>query len=223
MQPAELLERIVSLLFPQRCVKCDDVVEYDDLLCENCTLERTGQVALGFYSPICGVVALTRYISDTRGMVLKIKTGERPQIYSFIADKMQSELAQHWSDVHFDAIVPVPATQGALLSRGFNHADRLAQSLSEISGIPAYPDALRRAEGSQPQHALPRDKREANAEQSYEVGEPQAIFGKTVLLVDDIITTGYTAHVCATRLLDAGALRVYVLVAAATPSSEATL
>ena len=217
MDVAELLDRITSLLFPQRCLQCDEVVEYDDFLCDKCPFDRVGQVTLPFPNRISGLAAILAYSEDRRGLIWKIKDSSAPRVYHFFANEMHRALGEHWGDVRFDFIVPVPTTQAKLDLRGYNQVDLLIEPLSKLANIPILSNALRREEDSQTQHDLSKEKREENAEKSYQINDADAVRGKTILLADDLLTTGYTASVCANRLLDAGAAAVYLLSAAATP------
>lgn len=212
----EICDRVFSVFFPQRCLMCDDVTAYNDFLCEKCRCVRYGRVSLGFRHRLADAVSAMEYTGGVRKMVLKMKDTAEPRLYKFFASEMHKALLEHWSGVDFDLIVPVPATAARMKSRGFNQTELLADELGRLLKIPVCTDALYREESSEIQHGLARPKRKENAERSYGVKEPGKADRKTILLVDDLITTGYTACACADRLLDAGARGVYVLTAART-------
>ena len=220
MQLPELLDRVVSLLYPQRCLRCEGLVEYDDIFCEVCPVRAAGEVTLAFAHSLAGVAAVYEYKGHSRKLVWALKAGEPKRVRYILAGEMQNILNGRWGEVGCDMIVPVPATQTKLEERGFNHAELLAEELGSCAGIPVRPEVLVRAEGSQVQHNLDRAQREKNAGLSYQIGLADGLEGKTVLLVDDLITTGWTLAVCARRLIDSGAAQVYALAAATTPSRE---
>ena len=121
--------------------------------------------------------------------------------------------------LRFDAIVPVPMQAAKLRARGYNQADLLARALAHALHIPCQTHLLRRVGTGVPsQTRLRREERLRNAAEAYRAAHPRHLRGKTLLLVDDVMTTGATCDVCARLLRRAGAKRVYVL-ALARPMS----
>lgn len=114
----------------------------------------------------------------------------------------------------YDVIVPVPLHIARLRWRGFNQALLLAKPLERLWGVPLEAFALRRARPTQPQVGLDDAGRRRNIAGAFEVRRQETIRKRSVLLVDDVFTTGATADECARTLLRAGARRVDVLVLA---------
>ena len=110
-----------------------------------------------------------------------------------------------------DLIVPVPLSRKRLRKRRFNQASLLALHLSQASGVPHNPDALVRVRDTSTQSSYNHDQRYINVCGSFSVAQPNAIQDRQILLLDDVMTTGATANVCAKALLDAGAQDVRVL------------
>lgn len=114
--------------------------------------------------------------------------------------------------VAFDAIVPVPMQPAKRRQRGYNQADLLADGLAKALGIPCQRRLLRRVPTDVvSQTRLRREERLRNAFAAYRAAYPRHLKGKTLLLVDDVMTTGATCNACARLLRRAGAKRVYVL------------
>jgi ComF family protein len=113
----------------------------------------------------------------------------------------------------FDAIVPVPLHWRRRWDRGFNQAELLAAGLSASTGLPLR-NALRRLRPTAAQAGLSNAGRRRNVTQAFGCNRPQAVTGKRVLLVDDVMTTGATATACARALKNAGAVYVAVLTVA---------
>jgi ComF family protein len=112
-----------------------------------------------------------------------------------------------------DVIVPVPLHRKRLWQRRFNQAAFLAQRLAAASGKPWLHDVLLRVEATTSQVGLDASERRRNVRKAFDIAleKRPAVNGKTVLLVDDVRTTGATANACAAMLKKAGAVRVLLL------------
>lgn len=116
------------------------------------------------------------------------------------------------------ALVPIPASRASLRRRGFNPASELAAALGAQARLPVLRTALsRRREDGRRQASLGRRQRESAVQGLYACR--RSLSGLHVGLVDDVMTTGSTVDAAARALLQAGAVRVTVLVAARTPAA----
>ena len=113
-----------------------------------------------------------------------------------------------------ELIVPVPLHWRRLAMRRFNQSALIGYALSRAIGISCAPQTLKRTRYTTPQMRLPRDQRLKNVRDAFAVAGDVA--GKTILLVDDVVTTGATVQACAVALKKAGALQVHVLALART-------
>ena len=109
-----------------------------------------------------------------------------------------------------DWIVPVPLHPVKERERGFNQAQRMAEMVSRVIGAPMDTKLVRRVKFTETQTHLSRKKRIANMRNAFSAPNKRKISG-TILLVDDVMTTGATAGACAAVLQGAGAERVEVL------------
>lgn len=117
------------------------------------------------------------------------------------------------------AVIPIPASRASLRRRGFNPAGELAATLAARAALPVWRAALhRQREDGRRQASLGRRQREAAVQGLYRCTRP--VPGLHVALVDDVMTTGSTVDAAARALLQAGAARVTVLVAARTPAQR---
>ncbi|HEX3748798.1 MAG TPA: ComF family protein [Bryobacteraceae bacterium] len=111
-------------------------------------------------------------------------------------------------DECFDAVTPVPLHWRKRWQRGFNQSELLARAIARRRGIPVV-RALRRTRFTQTQAGLSNTERRRNVAAAFQCRRPAfALAGKRVLLIDDVMTTGSTAAVCARALKQAGAARV---------------
>jgi len=110
-------------------------------------------------------------------------------------------------------VVPVPLTLRRLRKRGFNQAELLAREVARALNLPLFL-TLVKARETTPQTGLKREQRMDNLKGAFKVERPFLVANKTVLLIDDVFTTGATIEECSRTLTSAGAKEVYVLTVA---------
>jgi competence protein ComFC len=106
-----------------------------------------------------------------------------------------------------DRVTFVPMAQKRLRKRGFNQSLVLAKGVAESYGIP-MDDCMEKYRPTKNQNELSRDDRLVNLRGAFRVKDASDISGRTVLIIDDVMTTGATLNECARALLDAGASEV---------------
>jgi ComF family protein len=107
-----------------------------------------------------------------------------------------------------DMIVPVPISRERSRARGFNQSERIAATLSRMLDKPFRTDILKKTVNTSSQMGLSREKRMNNLKGSFTVCGSEQINGRTILLADDVITTGATIETCSKELLKNGAKKV---------------
>jgi len=130
-------------------------------------------------------------------------------IYSFI-NANNIDLSE------FDLIVPIPLHSTRLRERGYNQAQLLSQSLSIQFAIPQSSNNLSRIRNTKNQARLSAKERWTNIHGAFKIKDSLEYFRRSILLVDDILTTGATASEAARLLKKAGANKVAVLALAIT-------
>jgi len=121
-----------------------------------------------------------------------------------------ADLLAEWAP-EIDAIVPVPLFGMRRRVRGYNQSALLAREIGRRAGLPVEPHALVRRRATPPQvRQAGYEARLANIEGAFAAG-PLCVEGRSVLLVDDVMTTGATLGACARVLLDAGCGPVFAL------------
>jgi ComF family protein len=112
-----------------------------------------------------------------------------------------------------EAIVPIPLSQQRMRERGYNQSGLIAHPLSRIMQWRYLPDAVQRTRHTRSQVGLTAAERRENVQLAF-TANPGLVRNKTILLFDDVATTGATLHSASQALLSAGANRVYALTAA---------
>lgn len=178
------------------CPVCGRRVE-EEGVCASCKQRR----------PVPNMVR-SRFVheGDALRLMLRYKGGERYLAQTFALELLP--LLEAFPRP--DALVPVPMTARERRRRGFDQARLLAERLSAQSGIPVLCAAEKTRETAQ-QKTLSRREREKNLEGCFHVGDRAAVRDKTLLIIDDTLTTGATVHALAGVLLRAKAKRVCAL------------
>jgi ComF family protein len=113
----------------------------------------------------------------------------------------------HWQ---VQAVLPVPLGKKRLKERGYNQVGLVARPLAFNIGMEYLPRAVQKTRDTRSQVGLSASQRQENVKNAYQA-DPLAVKSKSVLLMDDVATTGSTISVCTESLLSAGAKEVYVL------------
>jgi len=223
---ANAAKRGASALLPQDCFLCA-APGGNSLLCPSCTAslprlttERCPVCALPTPgASICGaclkqaphydaVQAVFRYEFPVDRLIQSLKYAHRLAS----ADFCGRALAQIAAACRPELIVPVPLAAARLAQRGFNQALEIARPLARALGAPLEISRIHRHRDTAPQASLPWKERTKNIRHAFECTID--LTGKTVLLVDDVMTTGATLDELARTLKTHGAARVEVCVLA---------
>lgn len=168
--------------------------------CDRC---RGGKLRL------TAAAGVARYRGGVRNLVQSLKFGGETEIARPIAGLLAERLLRaDFGPVDF--LVPVVLHFARRRRRGFDQSALLCRHVSAFSGLPARPDLLVRTKPTLPQSSLGREYRLANMEGAFKADAGMS--GKSVVLVDDVMTTGATMAACAAACREAGARRVYALV-----------
>ncbi len=227
-------QSLVDIITPPLCLTCQTPVTSGAALCLDCWQK------LSFIDdPVCAVLGTPFAYDEGEGAVspaaiadppiwdkaraavaFDIASGHLVHLLKYqdnaeaglAMSRMMAGAGRHFLE-ETDVIVPVPLHRKRLWQRRFNQAAFLAQRLSEASAKPWVHDVLLRVESTTSQVGLDAKERRKNVRRAFEVAldKRPAIDGKSVLLIDDVRTTGATANACAAALKKAGAAHVNLL------------
>jgi ComF family protein len=149
----------------------------------------------------------------------ELKYAQRSHLAGSLGSLLAS-FAQTWiGELKGSLIMPVPLHPKRLRARGFNQSLLLARCVASKTDSDLDFLSLRRTKFTKPQTGLSSEERKRNVRKAFEVVKPQAVKGRTILLVDDVATTGSTLNECAKALKRAGADSVLCLVLARTSTA----
>jgi ComF family protein len=146
-----------------------------------------------------------------RSVVHKFKYGRKVSLGKPLGRLMARGSEEFLSEIRAELIVPVPLHPKRLRWRGFNQSVLLARQVSRAYDTPMDPFVLTRRRETPPQTQLSEEERRRNMRGAFAVDPDKPVKNKTILLVDDVYTSGATANECSRVLRRAGAKDVYVL------------
>ena len=214
----ELWSALIYFLFPPRCPNCREIVDERYQLCAACE-EKTLRVDL--YSrppaPIESVLRVTKYRGGSRDLLRKLKFDNNlsvvPALKKILDDVSErEEVLQLLKGVDF--AVPVPLHQERIKERGFNQTEKIFGEWLTKKNLPLR-NFLIRTKATPKLYDFGRAEREKILADAFAAKERIDLRGKSLLIVDDIFTTGTTCKECAKVLKSLGAEKISVLAFAA--------
>jgi ComF family protein len=161
------------------------------------------------------VLRLGRYDGLLREVILRLKRQRGEGLAELLGEYWAKEAAARFASLRFDVLVPVPLHWLRRWQRGYNQSAALCRGLATKLGVSYHPSWLRRVRHTPRQTSRPTPaERKANVRDAFRVRPGAPLAGRTILLVDDVMTTGATASEAARALRAGGASRVVVAVLA---------
>jgi len=198
----------VDLIFPPRCAGCGQI---DTYWCARCQREIDGlelKETIEPKAPLQAVAAAGWHIDKLREAVQALKYENARAVAKPLGEKLAKRLRQqNWT---IDMIVPVPLHTKRLAERGYNQAQLLAEVVATMCDIRCEPNALQRVRETQSQVTVSGAERLVNIKGAF-VANPTFVDGQSILVIDDVYTTGSTLSACGEALISAGAGAVYGL------------
>ncbi len=156
------------------------------------------------------VIAASTYCSPAKELIHAFKFNNCRNIYKLIAEMMLTRINEEYSNQKFDYIIPVPLHKQKHYERGYNQSALVASSLAKRLEIQYSDKLLLRKRYTVSQSSLTATERKANLTDAF--AAPELLDKKSILLIDDIFTTGSTINECAKTLRNSGVRRVYAAV-----------
>ncbi len=230
----DYIRAFLKSLFPQRCAYCGKVISADRLACDSCqkALSRIdGKVCCkcGRGIKLCSCRGEKYFVSQSapfyyegvvRNGLHRFKFRKGQQNAEAFCEEMAKTVSERYADVTFDCIVAVPMTKKSIRQRGYNQIDILCRRLEEKLGVRYESNALIKLYETRKQHGISLVLRRGNLTGVFDVPDREIINGKTVLLCDDISTSGETFNECAKMLWLSGAKEVRCISVALTRQTK---
>jgi len=204
----------IDLLYPPRCAGCGRV---DARWCVQCQQELD-QVAVDLLRtnrlpPLRSAAATGLHEGKLQQAVHALKYSGATELMIPLGNRLLTVLSTlKWP---IDVIIPVPLHAARQQERGYNQSQQLGDYMAQVLGISCDPSALLRWRDTPPQVGLNREQRQANMQGAFRANTS---LSGSVLLIDDVFTTGATLQSCALAAHDAGASAIYALTVSAARS-----
>jgi len=224
----QVQEKIIDFFFPRRCIGCGKL---GDLLCPDCSRklprllppfcqkcgrhESSGVLCLtcwGRQTEIDGIRSVFRFDGTVRLAIHELKYRSIKTMAVYLAALMADYMREN--NVPGETLIPVPLHSKRLRQRGYNQSVLLARKLGELVSMPVVEGSLRRVKDSLPQaRTTTVEERRQNVEKAFAC-QKEDLKGKSLILIDDVCTSGATLESCAAVLKAAGAVSVWGFTAA---------
>ncbi len=217
-----------QLLFPHFCLGCFGYLPpHIDYVCYQCqhNLPQTN-FHLAHHNPVFqslseqhGIVDACAFYffqdnSPLRNLIHHLKYKNQPDIGVFLGKKIGKQLLQT-NYQYVDIIVPVPLHEKKTRQRGYNQSQKIALGIAELLNKPIDTSSLIRKKNTQSQARLQNSKARAeNLEDAFSLCQHEHLFGKHILLIDDVLTTGSTINACIQILCTIPQVQISVLTVA---------
>jgi len=211
----KIIQNTIHLFYPHICTGCgSDILSKENLLCARCLndLPVTGfavhpnnPVEEIFWGRINLKAAHSEFYFDKDALIqhlvhqLKYKSNQSIGVY--LGELMGKTLLNSKRFENIDALIPLPLYAEKERKRGYNQAAIICNGMSQIMNIPVITTKLQRQRYTETQTKKHRTERWENVEGSFKVNDADALKGKHLLLVDDVVTTGATLEAAGMVLL----------------------
>lgn len=222
--------KILDLVFPRRCAVCDAIADWPGKgVCQEC-----GHKIVYIKSPFClkcgrqlnqpgelcaacvrkkhlfvQGTALYDYgsMSDS---IFRFKYEGRQEYALFYGRQLYEKRSSWLTYIKPDALIPVPIHPSRKRSRGYNQSELIARALSKLSGIPVNTKLIARIKKTLPQKNLNEQERQNNLKRAFKICQNDVKLN-TIVIIDDIFTTGSTINEMAAVLQEAGIRKIYFM------------
>jgi ComF family protein len=200
----------LDLLFPPRCAGCDKVDSYWRSQCQRDIdlIPFPPPASPDYSSALQSIASTAPHAGKLRQAIHALKFENSPQLAIPLGQRLARRLED--LDWRLDIIVPVPLHTQRMRERGYNQSKLLGEMVAQAHGIPMLESAVERTVATRQQVGLDAQGRRDNMQNAFRA-DPEILGGKTILLIDDVYTTGATLSACAEAAREAGVGTVYGL------------
>lgn len=220
-----LWQDFISLIYPRSCICCDKLLfKSEEFICNQCFInlpqskfesENESELDKLFYGRVpiqkAGAFLLFEKSGKVQRILHAIKYNGNKQLAYRVGQWYGDKLKEYPAFAKAQGIIPVPLHSKKKKQRGFNQSEEFANGISNALGIPVIKDCLVRTEYTSTQTKKSKAARWENVKDKFELLHPELVSNKTLVLVDDVITTGATLDACYQALSKAENIKLNAL------------
>ena len=219
-----VISHVVNLFYPNQCMICHHLlVKHESFLCLYCLCElpktnyhfNKANPAHNLFAGYAQLKEVTSYLffeqeGLTQTLVHALKYNDNKALASWLGRAAAIELQAEGVYASIDTILPIPLHPKKQKRRGYNQSEWIAKGFASVYGCTTDSTQLRRITNTQSQTNKSIYDRHVNVENIFELTNPQHLYGKHVLLIDDVITTGATISSCIDALTAVPDLKISI-------------
>ena len=220
---SEIKNSLLHLFFPNVCAGCgSDLISDSTVLCLKCTdampetnfeFHAHNPVEKKFWGrlPLGGASAQYYFTRESlmQRLMHQFKYRGNKEL-GLQLGRMMGDSLKRSGRFQIDALIPLPLFASKEKRRGFNQATILCEGIAENMNVPVFKNVVARTQYTDTQTKKGRIERWQNMEGKFILAKPEAITGKHILLVDDVVTTGATLEACGAELVKAGNVKLSI-------------
>jgi len=218
------LSSFISLIYPRICVSCQrTLVDQEENLCLHCLSdlplthyhEQTNNPLVEKMISVPHLKNVYTFIKYEKGgiaqkLLHELKYKGNKEIGLMLGQMFADHVSKHLDIAQIDFIIPIPLHKSKLRKRGFNQAAVIAHGFGIQIGLPVNEKVLIRTVKSKTQTKKGKTDRWINVENLFEAATPELIKGQSILIMDDVITTGATIEMAAVALTKCNPRHIYL-------------
>lgn len=207
-----MLNKIIELIYPNVCGFCNKIIS-KEYTCKSCKeklqyIYESEKQQVSVNDNFDVLICAYKYKSIVRNKILEYKFKNKKYLYRSLSERLHKLLLRYENEI--DYIIPVPIHIKRYFKRGYNQSELVARFLSQNLKKRMLKSVIVKIKNTRPQSLLTASKRKKNVCGAYKIKNSKLINGKTILLVDDIYTTGATVNECAKVLKENGVKKIIV-------------
>ena len=221
---SDILRDLVNLFYPDNCMLCEKpLIESEQQICLDCLCDlpktnyhlNKGNQARNLFSGHPQVDEVTAFLffekdGITQKLIHSLKYNDNKDLAEYIGRMAAFELQKHGFYASINSIIPIPLHPKKEKQRGYNQSELIAKGISSVYGCQIDNKLLKRVTYTKSQTRKSVFDRHVNVEKIFDVTDIEYLYGKHVLLVDDVITTGATISSCIGALLPVPEIKISI-------------
>ncbi|MFN0050310.1 MAG: ComF family protein [Cytophagales bacterium] len=215
----------LAQIFPEFCHSCHgEILSAEHLICTSCIatlpktnhiLEQQNELWVKFSNRIRFEYAIAYFKFYKKGKIQpllhSLKYHNNQELGVLLGNMFGYDLNEKGFANKFDVLIPIPLHHTKLKKRGFNQCDVIAKGIAERLNITVGTDIVKRNQATKSQTKIGKTERWENVADKFEVLKPEAIEGKHIVLLDDVVTTGATFDALAEVILKYNPSKISIL------------